>query len=98
MTFENIDFRCIKGVPIDSVETRMLGEMGFPVDVPRQPDMSQSIAFYNYVSKVSEYPFHLLSFIEKYYICYIFNPKTFEINIDKLFVSFHLIVKMQLKI
>ena len=68
MTFENIEFSCIKGIPIDNVETRMLGEMGFPVDVSAQPDMSHSIAFYNYVSKISEYPFPLSSSVDKYYI------------------------------
>ena len=65
MPFENIQFKCIKGIPINSVETRMLSEMGFPVDVPTQPDMSHSIAFYNYVSKVSEYPFPLLRLTAK---------------------------------
>ena len=68
MTFENIDFRCIKGIPIDSVETRMLGEMGFPVDVPPQPDMTLNAAFSNYVSKVFDTPFGMPFSIEKIYI------------------------------
>ena len=76
MDFKNVEFKCVKGIPINSVETRMLGEMGFPVDVPTQPDMSHSIAFYNYVSKVSEYPFPLLSFVEKYYIKSLIETKS----------------------
>ena len=54
----------------------MLSEMGFPVDVPTQPDMSHSIAFYNYVSKVSEYPFPLLRFVEKHYIKSLIETKS----------------------
>ena len=88
MNFENIEFKCIKGIPINSVETRMLTEMGFPVDVPTQPDMSHSIAFYNYVSKISEYPFPLLSFVEKHYIKSLIETKSkdeaFKITLDYL--------------
>ena len=82
MTFENIEFKCIKGIPINSVETRMLGEMGFPVDVPTQPDMSRSIAFYNYVSKISFYPFPLLSSVDKYYINALIETKSRDEALD----------------
>lgn len=88
MTFKNIQFKCIKGIPINSVETRMLGEIGFPVDVPTQPDMSHSIAFHNYVSKISEYPFPLLRFVEKYYIKSLIETKSkdeaFKTTLDYL--------------
>ena len=68
MTFENIEFKSIKGISINSVKTRMLGEMGFPVDVPPEPDMSHNIAFFNYASKIFEYPFTLSNDVFQYYI------------------------------
>lgn len=76
MNFENIEFRNIKGIPINSVETRKLGEMGFPKDVPSQPDMSYSIVFHNYVSKVCNYPIPLSNFIDKYYIKALIETKS----------------------
>ena len=78
MNFENIEFKCIKGIPINSVETRTLGEMGFPVDVPTQPDLSLSIAFCNYVSKICAYPFPLANFVDKYYIKSLIETKSRE--------------------
>ena len=88
MAFENIKFRNIKGIPINSVKARKLSEMGFSVDVPTQPNLSQSIAFYNYVSKISEYPFSLLHFVEKYYIKKLIETKSkveaFKTTLDYL--------------
>ena len=68
ITFENIDFRCIKGIPKSSVETRTLSEMGFPVDAPPQPDMSLNLDFINYASKVFSVPLSTLPPIEKFYL------------------------------
>ena len=78
MTFENIEFKSIKGISINSVETRMLGEMGFPVDVPPEPDMSHNIAFFNYASKIFEYPFTLSNDVFQYYIESLIETKSRE--------------------
>ena len=78
VTFENIEFKSIKGISINSVETRMLGEMGFPVDVPPEPDMSHNIAFFNYASKIFEYPFTLSNDVFQYYIESLIETKSRE--------------------
>ena len=66
MHFENIQFNCIKGISIHNVKPRMLSDMGFPVDVPLQPE--SSIDYSNYLSKVFDSPFSKTDFVEKFYI------------------------------
>lgn len=68
MNFENVKFNCIKGVPINSVETRMISEMGFPVDVPSQPDMSLNTKFSSYIDKIFDSPFSMVRTVETFYI------------------------------
>lgn len=68
MTFENIKFKCIKGLAIDNVSTRTLSEIGFPVDAPKQPDMRKNIDFINFFHKTYDSPFSVVGEVEKIYI------------------------------
>ncbi|NLL62721.1 MAG: hypothetical protein GX241_00505 [Ruminococcaceae bacterium] len=67
--FDNVTFRCIKGIPINTVETRTLAEMGFPVDVSKENkehyDEKHYDRFYN---KLDNSPLSTSGEIEKLYI------------------------------
>lgn len=66
MQFENIQFNCIKGIPIQNVETRTLRAMGFPVDVPFQPEISTD--YDHYLLKISNSPLSSIHIVEKFYL------------------------------
>ena len=68
MDFTNIKLRCIKGIPIDSVQTRTLSEIGFPVEAQRQPDLSHSSAYHNFREKLYDSPFSIVHTVEKLYV------------------------------
>ena len=71
MEFTNIKLRCIKGIPIDSVQTRTLSEIGFPVEAQRQPDLSHSAAYNNFFQKLYESPYSIVHTVEKMYVQYL---------------------------
>ena len=75
--FQNITFRCIKGIPIDSVQTRTLVEMGFPVDAPKQAERISS-SLQNYYWKLDDSPFSVIGRVESEYISGILLGKSRE--------------------
>ena len=83
MNFENVKFNCIKGIPINSVETRMISEMGFPVDVPSQPDMSLNTKFSSYIGKIFDSPFSMVRTVETFYINTLLETKSRNAAFDK---------------
>ena len=66
--FQNLTLRCIKGTPIDSIHTRTLQEIGFPVEAPMQPDFQHSPSYERYFSKLYSSPYSELHAVEKRYI------------------------------
>lgn len=71
MEFTNINLNCIKGIPIDSVQTRTLSEIGFPVEAQRQPDLSHSTAYNHFFQKLYESPYSIVHTVEKMYVRYL---------------------------
>ena len=76
MIFENISFQCVKGIPKSDVERRKLSDMGFPVDVPDQPDMSENLDFVHYASKIFDSPFPVEGSLGKFYINTLIETKS----------------------
>lgn len=86
--FNNITLRCIKGIPIDSVQTRTLSEMGFPVEAPKQPDLSRSIAYNNFFHKLYESPYSVVHSVEKMYVQHLTELRSrdaaFNVTLEEL--------------
>ena len=82
MEFTNIKLRCIKGIPIDSVQTRTLSEIGFPVEAQRQPDLSHSAAYNNFFQKLYESPYSIVHTVEKMYVQYLIELRIKDLAFD----------------
>lgn len=67
-TFQNLTHKCIKGIPIDEVQTRTLQEIGFPVEASSQPDFQHSLLFNRYFTKLYDSPYSVIHTVEKQYI------------------------------
>lgn len=66
--FSHLNYKCIKGLPIDDVKTRTLREIGFPVDAPEQPNYLHSPLLSSYFSKLYDTPYSIVHTVEKLYI------------------------------
>lgn len=66
--FQNLTYKCIKGIPIDEVQTRTLQEIGFPIDAPKQPNFLHSLLFDSYFSKLCDTPYSVVHTVEKQYV------------------------------
>lgn len=82
MEFTNIKLRCIKGIPIDSVQTRTLSEIGFPVEAQRQPDLSRSAAYNNFFQKLYESPYSIVHTVEKMYVQHLTELRSKDLAFD----------------
>lgn len=82
MEFTNIKLRCIKGIPIDGVQTRTLSEIGFPVEAQRQPDLSHSAAYNNYFQKLYDSPYSVVHTVEKMYVQRLIELRSKELAFD----------------
>ena len=82
MEFTNIKLRCIKGIPIDSVQTRTLSEIGFPVEAQRQPDLSRSAAYNNFFQKLYESPYSIVHTVEKMYVQHLTELRSKDFAFD----------------
>ena len=82
MEFTNIKLRSIKGIPIDSVQTRTLSEIGFPIEVQKQPDLSHSAAYNNFFQKLYDSPYAVVNTVEKMYIKYLTELRSKDIAFD----------------
>ena len=82
MEFTNIKLRCIKGIPIDSVQTRTLSEIGFPVEAQRQPDLSRSAAYNNFFQKLYESPYSIVHTVEKVYVQHLTELRSKDLAFD----------------
>ena len=80
--FKNLTHRCIKGIPIDSVQTRTLSEIGFPVEAQRQPDLSHSAAYNNFFQKLYESPYSIVHTVEKMYVQYLTELRSKDLAFD----------------
>lgn len=80
--FKNLTHRCIKGLPIDSVQTRTLSEIGFPVEAQKQPDLSRSIAYHNYFQKLYESPYSIVHSVEKMYVQHLMELRNNDLAFD----------------
>ena len=91
MDFENLTFKCIKGVAIDTVVTRTLSEIGFPIDFPRGTSTSFKtfgLSYASFTSKIEKSPYQNIEEIEKLYIYNLItlknNEKALELTLSKL--------------
>lgn len=88
MEFNNKKLKSIKGVPVNSVNTRTLSEIGFPVDVPKQPNLLHSIDYSSYFQKLYDSPYAIVHTVEKMYVKYLMEfgveNKAFEATLEKL--------------
>ena len=66
--FSHLNYKCIKGLPIDDVKARTLREIGFPVDAPEQPNYLHSPLLSSYFSKLYDTPYSIVHTVEKLYI------------------------------
>ena len=82
MEFTNIKLRCIKGIPIDSVQTRTLSEIGFLVEAQRQPDLSRSAAYNNFFQKLYESPYSIVHTVEKMYVQHLTELRSKDLAFD----------------
>lgn len=82
MEFTNIKLRCIKGIPIDSVQTRTLSEIGFPIEAQKQPDLSHSAAYNNFFHKLYETPYSIVHTVEKMYVQYLTELRSKDLAFD----------------
>lgn len=83
MEFTNIKLRCIKGIPIDSVQTRTLSEIGFPVEAQRQPDLSRSTTYYHYFQKLYDSPYSVVHSVEKMYVQHLMELRNNDLAFDE---------------
>ena len=82
MEFTNIKLRCIKGFPIDSVQTRTLSEIGFPVEAQKQPDLSHSAAYNGFFQKLYDSPYAVVHSVEKMYIQYLIEQRSRDLALE----------------
>lgn len=73
MTFSNVKFNCIKGVPTDKIDTKSLSELGFPIDAPIQPNLLNNPYLDGFFNKLYETPFSVVGAVEKMYVRYILD-------------------------
>lgn len=66
--FSHLNYKCIKGLPIDDVKARTLREIGFPVDAPEQPNYLHFPLLSSYFSKLYDTPYSIVHTVEKLYI------------------------------
>lgn len=68
MNFDNIKWQCIKGLPIPSVKTRTLSELGFPVDVVIRDNIDDIDLYKNLEFKLYRTPYSVIYSVEKEYL------------------------------
>lgn len=76
MNFSDVRLNCIKGIPIDAVSAKPLHELGFPLDAPKQPDLSHDPSWNSFYYKISETPFAVVCSVEKMYVRHILEGTT----------------------
>lgn len=85
--YPNLSLRCIKGQPINDVVCRTLAEIGFPVDVPPQPQETSSV-YHHYWEKLSDTEYSVCGRVEMEYIELLLQTKSreesFAIMLDRL--------------
>ena len=82
MEFNNIKLRCIKGIPIDRVQTRTLSEVGFPVEAQRQPDLSRSVAYNNFFQKLNKSSYSIVHSVEEMYVQHLIEQRSKDLAFD----------------
>lgn len=86
--FENISLKNIKGIPISTVETRTLAEMGFPVDAPKQMEAVCSASFDSFHSKLRDTRYSVFGYVEELYVSKVLQyqnkEKSFEYILNEL--------------
>ncbi len=82
MEFTNIKLRCIKGIPIDRVQTRTLSEVGFPVEAQRQPDLSRSVAYNNFFQKLNKSSYSIVHSVEEMYVQHLIEQRSKDLAFD----------------
>lgn len=65
--FPNLSLKCIKGQPINDVVCRTLAEIGFPADVPPQPQENKFV-YHHYWEKLSDTEYCVCGRVETEYI------------------------------
>ncbi|MBS7306487.1 MAG: hypothetical protein KIG43_00195 [Eubacteriales bacterium] len=80
--FKNLTHLCIKGLPIDSVQTRTLSEIGFPVEAQKQPDLSRSTTYYHYFQKLYDSPYSVVHSVEKMYVQHLMELRNNDLAFD----------------
>ena len=85
--YPNLSLKCIKGQPINDVVCRTLAEIGFPVDVPPQPQEASSV-YHHYWDKLSDTEYSVCGRVEMEYIELLLQTKSrensFTIMLDRL--------------
>lgn len=85
--YPNLSLRCIKGQPINDVVCRTLAEIGFPADVPPQPQETTSV-YHHYWDKLSDTEYSVCGRVEMEYIELLLQTKSrensFAIMLDRL--------------
>lgn len=85
--YPNLSLRCIKGQPINDVVCRTLAEIGFPADVPPQPQETSSI-YHHYWEKLSDTEYSVCGRVEIEYIELLLQTQSreesFVIMLDRL--------------
>ena len=84
MEFTNIKLRCIKGIPIDRVQTRTLSEIGFPVEAQRQPDLSRSVAYNNFFQKLNKSSYSIVHSVEEMYVQHLIEQRSKDLAFDAI--------------
>lgn len=85
--YSDLSLRCIKGQPINDVVCRTLAEIGFPADVPPQPQNTSSV-YHHYWDKLSDTEYSVCGRVEIEYIELLLQTKnreeSFAIMLDRL--------------
>lgn len=83
MNFNDLSLKCIKGIPIDSVEPKSLSELGFPVEAPVRSDVVYGNNYCTISNKLRNSPYCVSGSVAEMYIRYLLDLKDREAAFER---------------